>query len=35
MSEILEIDGASYRIKEAKERAAQRIASRRGKQTAG
>lgn len=33
-SEILEIEGASYRLKEAKERAAQRSASRRGKKTA-
>ncbi len=30
-SEIIEIDGDSYRLKEAKERAAQRSASRRGK----
>ena len=30
-SEIREIDGASYRLKEAKERAAQRSASRRAK----
>ena len=34
-SEILEIDGASYRLKEAKEQAAARTASRRGKKTAG
>lgn len=33
-SEILEIEGASYRLKEAKERAAQRSASRRSKKTA-
>jgi IstB-like ATP binding protein len=30
-SEILEIEGASYRLKEAKERAAERSASRRGR----
>jgi DNA replication protein DnaC len=33
-SEILEIEGDSYRLKEAKERAVQRTASRRGKKTA-
>jgi len=33
-SEIIEIDGDSYRLKEAKERAAQRNASRRGKKSA-
>ena len=33
-SEILQIDGDSYRLKEAKERAAQRSAKRRGKKTA-
>jgi DNA replication protein DnaC len=33
-SEILEIEGDSYRLKEAKERAAQRTASRRGKKSA-
>lgn len=34
-SEILEIDGDSYRLKEAKERAAQRAASRRRRKPAG
>jgi DNA replication protein DnaC len=34
-SEILEIEGDSYRLKEAKERAAQRTAKRRGKKSAG
>jgi DNA replication protein DnaC len=34
-SEILEIDGDSYRLKESKERAAQRAASRRKRKTAG
>jgi DNA replication protein DnaC len=33
-SEIVEIEGDSYRLKEAKERAAQRTASRRGKKSA-
>jgi DNA replication protein DnaC len=33
-SEIIEVDGESYRLKEAKERAAQRTASRKGKKTA-
>ena len=33
-SEILEIEGDSYRLKEAKERAVQRTASRRGKKSA-
>src|ERR1700712_9949 len=33
-SEIFEIEGDSYRLKEAKERAAQRTASRRGKKSA-
>lgn len=33
-SEIVEVDGDSYRLKEAKERAAQRSASRKGKKTA-
>ena len=33
-SEILEIDGDSFRLKEAKERSAQRVAKRRGKKSA-
>jgi DNA replication protein DnaC len=33
-SEILEIEGASYRLKEAKKQAAKRSASRRSKKTA-
>ncbi len=33
-SEIIEVDGDSYRLKEAKERAAQRTASRKGKKAA-
>jgi DNA replication protein DnaC len=33
-SEIIEIDGDSYRLKEAKERAAERAKSRRGKKSA-
>jgi hypothetical protein len=33
-SEIIEVDGESYRLKEAKERAAQRTASRKGKKSA-